>query len=88
MIEPALAEAPPGEPVQFERQGYFCLDPDTTPERPVFNRTVRAPRQLGQDQQGRLRRRRFNLLPRLDAVGGNDIWHRLRHMSRSSPREP
>jgi len=26
--------------VQFERQGYFCLDPDATPERPVFNRTV------------------------------------------------
>ncbi len=40
LIEPALAEASPGEPVQFERQGYFCLDPDTTPDRPVFNRTV------------------------------------------------
>jgi glutaminyl-tRNA synthetase len=40
MVEPALAEAVPGEPLQFERQGYFCLDPDATPERPVFNRTV------------------------------------------------
>jgi glutaminyl-tRNA synthetase len=40
MIEPALAEAVPGEPLQFERQGYFCLDSDATPERPVFNRTV------------------------------------------------
>ncbi len=29
-----------GVPVQFERQGYFCLDPDATPGRPVFNRTV------------------------------------------------
>ena len=26
--------------MQFERQGYFCLDPDATPERPVFNRTI------------------------------------------------
>jgi glutaminyl-tRNA synthetase len=39
-IEPALAEARVGEPVQFERQGYFCLDPDSKPGRPVFNRTV------------------------------------------------
>ena len=29
-----------GEAVQFERQGYFCRDPDATPERLVFNRTV------------------------------------------------
>ena len=29
-----------GETVQFERLGYFCADPDSTPERPVFNRTV------------------------------------------------
>jgi glutaminyl-tRNA synthetase len=40
MVEPALAEAVPGEPLQFERQGYFCLDSDATPEWPVFNRTV------------------------------------------------
>jgi glutaminyl-tRNA synthetase len=39
-VEPALAETLPGEAVQFERQGYFCLDPDSTPGRPVFNRTV------------------------------------------------
>ena len=26
--------------MQFERLGYFCVDPDTTPGRPVFNRTV------------------------------------------------
>jgi glutaminyl-tRNA synthetase len=29
-----------GEPVQFERQGYFALDPDSKPGRLVFNRTV------------------------------------------------
>jgi glutaminyl-tRNA synthetase len=39
-IEPALAEAGVGETVQFERLGYFCKDPDSTPDRPVFNRTV------------------------------------------------
>ncbi len=39
-IEPALASVAPGEPVQFERQGYFCPDSDSTAERPVFNRTV------------------------------------------------
>jgi glutaminyl-tRNA synthetase len=40
LVEPALADAPVGEPVQFERQGYFCPDPDSAPSRLVFNRTV------------------------------------------------
>jgi glutaminyl-tRNA synthetase len=39
-LEPALGEAQPGVPYQFERVGYFCLDPDSTAERLVFNRTV------------------------------------------------
>jgi len=39
-LEPALAQAPVGEPVQFERLGYFCPDPDSRPAAPVFNRTV------------------------------------------------
>jgi glutaminyl-tRNA synthetase len=39
-LEPALADAKPGQPVQFERQGYFCRDGDGTPEKPVFIRTV------------------------------------------------
>jgi glutaminyl-tRNA synthetase len=40
-IEPALAQPENfEEPVQFERQGYFVHDPDSTPDRPVFNRTV------------------------------------------------
>ncbi|MFN3742554.1 MAG: glutamine--tRNA ligase/YqeY domain fusion protein [Anaerolineales bacterium] len=38
--EPSLATAQVGEKFQFERLGYFCLDPDSTPGRPVFNRTV------------------------------------------------
>jgi glutaminyl-tRNA synthetase len=39
-LEPALAATKPGEPVQFERQGYFCLDTDAKPGQLVFNRTV------------------------------------------------
>ena len=39
-IEPALAQSNEVEPVQFERQGYFVRDPDSTPGRLVFNRTV------------------------------------------------
>jgi len=39
-VEPALAAAAPGEVVQFERQGYFCADLDSTPGHLVFNRTV------------------------------------------------
>jgi glutaminyl-tRNA synthetase len=39
-VEPALAELKAGEVVQFERQGYFCPDPDSTAGRLVFNRTV------------------------------------------------
>ncbi|HEY5829754.1 MAG TPA: glutamine--tRNA ligase/YqeY domain fusion protein [Hyphomicrobiaceae bacterium] len=40
MLEPAAAADNAGEPVQFERQGYFCRDVDSKPGRPVFNRTV------------------------------------------------
>jgi glutaminyl-tRNA synthetase len=39
-LEPSLARATAGERFQFERIGYFAVDPDTTPGRPVFNRTV------------------------------------------------
>ena len=39
-VEPALAAAKPLDRFQFLRQGYFCADADSTPERPVFNRTV------------------------------------------------
>jgi len=39
-VEPSAAAAAIGTRFQFERMGYFCVDPDSTPERPVFNRTV------------------------------------------------
>jgi glutaminyl-tRNA synthetase len=39
-LEPALAGANAEEAVQFERQGYFCRDPDSAPGRLVFNRTI------------------------------------------------
>jgi glutaminyl-tRNA synthetase len=39
-LEPALKTAKPGDKFQFQRLGYFCVDPDTTDIRPIFNRTV------------------------------------------------
>ena len=39
-VEPSVAGAKPGCRYQFERQGYVCVDPDTTDSRPVFNLTV------------------------------------------------
>ncbi len=39
-LEPSLAAAGSGERFQFERKGYFCVDPDTKGDRLVFNRTV------------------------------------------------
>ena len=39
-LEPSLANAAAGSRYQFERLGYFCVDPDSKPGKPVFNRTV------------------------------------------------
>jgi glutaminyl-tRNA synthetase len=39
-LEPSLRDAAPGSRYQFERLGYFSVDPDTTPRKLVFNRTV------------------------------------------------
>jgi glutaminyl-tRNA synthetase len=39
-VEPSLAGAAPGTRYQFERLGYFCVDRDSSPGKPVFNRTV------------------------------------------------
>jgi glutaminyl-tRNA synthetase len=39
-LEPSLGGAPVGSGYQFERLGYFCVDPDSAPDRPVFNRTA------------------------------------------------
>ncbi len=41
MLEPSLLQAQPGERVQFERRGYFCVDQeDSQPGEPIFNRTL------------------------------------------------
>ncbi len=40
VVEPALADVAPGDSFQFERTGYFCVDPDARPGTPVFNRTA------------------------------------------------
>ena len=39
-LEPALGDAKPNEHYQFERLGYFTLDPDSTPNKQVWNRTI------------------------------------------------
>ncbi len=39
-VEPSLAQVEPGSKHQFERIGYFCVDPDSSDGKPVFNRTV------------------------------------------------
>ncbi len=40
LVEEHMATRPAGYTCQFERHGYFCVDPESTPERPVFNRTI------------------------------------------------
>ncbi|NLX84955.1 MAG: glutamine--tRNA ligase/YqeY domain fusion protein [Synergistaceae bacterium] len=40
LVEPILANAKPMDKFQFLRHGYFCVDAESTPEKPVFNRTV------------------------------------------------
>ena len=40
MLEPSIKDAQAGDIFQFERQGYFVVDRDSTPEKKVFNRTV------------------------------------------------
>ena len=39
-VEPSLRDVVPGTQYQFERLGYFCVDPDSTAGKPVFNRTI------------------------------------------------
>ncbi len=64
MVEPTLADANPGDRVQFERLGYFCADTDSTKDHLVFNRTVtlrdswtRARKQQKQKQKQKKGRR-------------------------------
>lgn len=51
-IEPSVRDAPAGTRYQFERLGYFCVDPDSTSERPVFNRTATLKDAWARIQQG------------------------------------
>jgi len=39
-VEPSLKNAQPGSRYQFERIGYFCVDPDSTEAKLIFNRTI------------------------------------------------
>ncbi len=51
-IEPALAQAKPGDKFQFMRTGFFCMDTkDTTPDNPVFNRIVSLKSSYRPDKQ-------------------------------------
>jgi glutaminyl-tRNA synthetase len=52
VVEPALAASNLSEAVQFERQGYFCRDRDSTPGRAVFNRTIGLRDTWAKVQQG------------------------------------
>lgn len=40
LAEPGLKDSKPGDKFQFERQGYFCVDPDSEDDKKIFNRTV------------------------------------------------
>ncbi|WP_294481617.1 glutamine--tRNA ligase/YqeY domain fusion protein [uncultured Victivallis sp.] len=51
LVEPKLAELPAGTSVQFERNGYYCVDPDSRPGSPVFNRTVTLKDSWGNKQK-------------------------------------
>ena len=53
LVEPALAASPVGEPVQFERQGYFCADPELDAGPAGVQPHRRAARHLGQGAGGR-----------------------------------
>jgi glutaminyl-tRNA synthetase len=50
-LEPSLDGRPAGAHVQFERLGYFCVDPDAKPGAPVYNRTVGLKDAWAKEQQ-------------------------------------
>jgi len=52
-VEPSLAKAAPGSRYQFERLGYFCVDPDAKDSRMVFNRTVTLKDEWAKIEKGR-----------------------------------
>ncbi|OPZ57723.1 MAG: Glutamine--tRNA ligase [Synergistetes bacterium ADurb.Bin520] len=51
LVEPPLAAAEPGSRYQFLRHGYFCKDPDSTADHPVYNRTVSLKDSWAREQQ-------------------------------------
>ncbi len=53
VVEPSLGSAEPGARFQFEREGYFVVDPDSAPDAPVFNRTVTLKDTWGKQQTKR-----------------------------------
>jgi glutaminyl-tRNA synthetase len=57
-VEPGLAGAAPGSRHQFERKGYFCVDPDSSDGRLVFNRTVSLRDTWAKIQKAQQRRKR------------------------------
>ena len=54
-VEPSLQGAKSGSRYQFERLGYFCVDPDTADGRLVFNRTVTLKDEWAKLQKGQQR---------------------------------
>lgn len=59
-VEPSVADWQPGTRCQFERQGYFCVDPDSTEGKLVFNRTVALRDTWAKIEKGRTAQEREN----------------------------
>jgi glutaminyl-tRNA synthetase len=64
-VEPSVEDAAPGTRYQFERKGYFCVDPDSSAERLIFNRTVtlrdtwkKIQKQRAQQQKGKQKKKK------------------------------
>src|SRR5690606_34255300 len=103
-IEPALATDNIDAPVQFERQGYFHRDPDSTPGRPVFNRTVgrvdSGAKVSGRDSAGKSggwaeRRKRSRsgpcalpMQPRAASCASRRLRRRRKHLRRATRKNP
>ena len=73
-LEPSLANAAAGSRYQFERLGYFCVDPDSKPGKPVFNRTVALKdtwAKVEKKQGGKALEARQNNTPSADSLGSS-----------------
>ncbi|MBE2238003.1 MAG: glutamine--tRNA ligase/YqeY domain fusion protein [Caldilineaceae bacterium] len=74
LVEPALADAQPGNRYQFLRHGYFIVDADTRPDKLVFNRIVELPdaytaRQTGADPERKAKSEAADATPSEVVVG-------------------